>query len=149
MASLNLKLLMGRLNDVSRRALEAAAGMSLSQSNYNVELEHWLLKLIESPRTDMELLLKFYGVNTARLSRDLVSVVDQLKTGNSRSPALAENILDLVREAWLMASVDYKAPLVRTGHLLVGLLADESLRAGRWPPQASSRRSRSNRSGES
>ena len=127
MASLNLKLLMGRLNDASRRSLEAAAGMSLSHSNYNVELEHWLLKLVESSRTDVELLLRFYGVNTANLSRDLLRVVDRLKTGNSRSPALAEDILNLVREAWLIASVDYKASSVRTGHLLCALLADDSL----------------------
>ncbi len=42
MAAVNLKSLVGHLNDSTRRCLEAAAGLCLSQTNYNVEVEHWL-----------------------------------------------------------------------------------------------------------
>ena len=37
--NLNLKSLVGRLNDVSRNALEGAAGLCLSRTNYDVEVE--------------------------------------------------------------------------------------------------------------
>ena len=50
MAQLNLKGLIGKLNETCRRSLEAAAGLCLSRTNYNVEIEHWLLKLLESAR---------------------------------------------------------------------------------------------------
>ena len=35
------------MNDICRRSLESAAGLCLSHSNYNVEIEHWLLKMLE------------------------------------------------------------------------------------------------------
>ncbi len=40
MIQLPLKSLVGKLNDTCRRALEAAAGLCLSRTNYNVEVEH-------------------------------------------------------------------------------------------------------------
>jgi type VI secretion system protein VasG len=49
MPGVNLKSLVGKLNDTCRSALEAAAGLCLSRTNYNVEIEHWLLKLLEKP----------------------------------------------------------------------------------------------------
>ena len=38
--NVNLKSLVGRLNDVCRNALESAAGLCLSRTNYDVEIEH-------------------------------------------------------------------------------------------------------------
>ena len=127
MSQLQLKSLVGRLNDTCRSTLEAAAGLCLSRTNYNVEVEHWLIKLIEASNTDLAALFRYYEVDTSRLSADLTRGVDQFKTGNSRPPALAPNIVDLVREAWLVGSVEYSAPRVRSGHLLCALLSDESL----------------------
>ena len=47
MAGLDLKNLIGKLNSQCQRALEGAAGLCLSRTNYNVEIEHWLIKLLE------------------------------------------------------------------------------------------------------
>ena len=42
MVTVDLKSLVGRLTDTGRRQLEAAAGLTLSRSHYNVEVEHVL-----------------------------------------------------------------------------------------------------------
>jgi type VI secretion system protein VasG len=125
--SLNLKYLIAKLNDVSRRSLENAAGLCSSRSNYNVEIEHWLLKLLESPDSDIPRLLKHFEVDQAKLERSLVGAIERFKTGNSRVPSLSPKIMDLVREAWLIASVEYSATTVRTGHLLLAMLANPDL----------------------
>ena len=39
---LNLKALIGKLNDQSRAALEGAAGLCLSRTHYDIEVEHFL-----------------------------------------------------------------------------------------------------------
>lgn len=51
MPAIDLKLLVSRLNTPCRRALEAAAGLALSRSHYNVEIEHWLVQLADSHDT--------------------------------------------------------------------------------------------------
>lgn len=127
MIPLNLKSLITRLNDTTRRTLEAAAGLCLSRTNYNVEIEHWLHKLLETPNTDFDPILRQFEVDPARLLRDLTKSIDRFKTGNSRSPALSPNVVDLAREAYMLAAVEYGASRARSGHVLCALLCDEAL----------------------
>ena len=127
MAAIDLKSLVGRLDDHCRRALEAAAGLTLSRSHYNVEIEHWLLKLMDGNGTDIPLILRHYEVDEGRFRADLNAALDRMKTGNARAPALSPDIVALAREAWLLASVEHGLSRVRSGHLLWALLADETL----------------------
>jgi type VI secretion system protein VasG len=127
MAQVNLKQLVGKLNDTCRRSLEGAAGLCLSRTNYNVEIEHWFCKLLEVNNSDLDVLLQHFGVDMSRLNSDLTRAIDRLKTGNARPPALSPDIVNLVREAWLIGSIDFGEPLTRSGHLLCALLGDESL----------------------
>jgi type VI secretion system protein VasG len=127
MISVSLKSLIGKLNDTCRRTLEAAAGLCLSRTNYNVEVEHWLVKLLETSGIDLGPVLRQYGVDESRLMRDLTRGIDRFKTGNARPPALSPNVVELAREAWMLASVEYGAAHVRSGHLLCALLSEDSL----------------------
>ncbi|MEM9382110.1 MAG: AAA family ATPase, partial [Planctomycetota bacterium] len=127
MASLNLKSLVARLSAPARRALEGATGLCLSRTHYNVEIEHWLLKILEVPGSDLERILARFEVDPARLTGDLTRALDRFKTGNSRPPALSPDIVDLVREAWLVASIDHDESVVRTGHMVLAILTNDSL----------------------
>jgi type VI secretion system protein VasG len=127
MAAIDLKRLIGRLDDHSRRSLEAAAGLTLSRSHYNVELEHLLLKLGEGSGTDIATILRHYEVDQPRLFADLTAGLDRMTTGNTRAPGLSPDIVEVVRQAWLFASVELGSARVTSGHLLWALLADETL----------------------
>jgi len=126
-AGLDLKNLIGKLNPQCQRALEGAAGLCLSRTNYNVEIEHWLIKLLEQPGNDLHLLLRHFGVDEGRLLADLGKAVDRLKTGNSRSPLLSPEVCLLTKEAWLLSSVDQGLSKVRSAWLLAALVGEESL----------------------
>jgi len=130
MAAIDLKTLVGKLNPVCRRGLEGAAGLCLSRTNYNIEIEHWLLKLLEPSDTDLTPIFKHYDVDAARVNRDLTQSLDQLRTGNARAPELSLDAVDLMREAWVLASLKYHGHQIRTGYLLTALLTDRKL-AGR------------------
>lgn len=125
--SVNLKSLITRLNDNCRAALEAAAGLCLSRTNYDVEPEHLMFKLVEAPDTDISRIFRQYEINQARVTKDLTQALDRLKTGNSRTPALSPRLPEWIEKAWLIASVDYNAGQVRSGHMLIALLESESL----------------------
>ena len=128
MTQINLKELVGKLNETCRNALEAAAGLCLSRTNYNVEVEHWLLKLIENNQADITIGLKSSGVELSKLSADLNRAIDKFKTGNGRPPALSPSVVDLVRDAWLFGSIDHGVGKLRSGHLLVALLTSSTLK---------------------
>ncbi|HEX4607346.1 MAG TPA: type VI secretion system ATPase TssH, partial [Urbifossiella sp.] len=115
------------LNTPCRRALEAAAGLCVSRTNYNVELEHWLLKLAEPADGDLARVFKHYGLDPTRVTRELTKALDGLKTGNARGPELSADLVDLMREAWSAASLDHGAVRVRSGVLLAALLGDRTL----------------------
>ncbi|HEY0007066.1 MAG TPA: type VI secretion system ATPase TssH [Pyrinomonadaceae bacterium] len=125
--NVNLKSLIGRLNETCRGALEAAAGLCLSRTNYDVDLEHLLLKLAEAQETDIARILRQYEVDQSRLTKDITRALDKLKTGNSRTPALSPRLPQLIQEAWLLASIEFGASRVRSGHILLALLANEDL----------------------
>jgi type VI secretion system protein VasG len=59
--SVNLKSLIGKLNDATRNGLEAAAGLCVSRTNYNIEVEHYLLKLLDQTEDDLARILRHFG----------------------------------------------------------------------------------------
>ncbi len=127
MVAVDLRTVIGRLSDVGRRQLEAAAGLTLSRSHYNVEIEHLLLKFVEAQGSDVSAVLRKAGVDAGRVAAELTRALDRLRTGNARAPSLSPDIVTWLREAWLIASLEANASRIRTGHMLAALLADESL----------------------
>jgi type VI secretion system protein VasG len=125
--NVDLKRLIARLNETCRSALEAAAGLCLSRTNYDVDIEHFLIKLIERADTDVARILRHYEIDTARLSGDLTRALDQLKTGNARTPALSPRIPKSVQQAWLLGSIDYGSEKIRSGHFVLAMLTDDDL----------------------
>jgi type VI secretion system protein VasG len=121
------KALASKLNSHCYRALEGAAGLCQSRTNYDVEVEHWLVKLLEPADTDLSRIFRHYDINPARVNRELTHALDQLKMGNARMPKLSPDIVDLMRAAWTLASLDYNAYRIRSGYLLAALLTDRSL----------------------
>jgi type VI secretion system protein VasG len=125
--AVDLKSLAGRLTDIGRRQLEAAAGLTLSRSHYNVEIEHVLLKLVETPGSDVAAILHKQGVDPGKVAAELTRALDKLRTGNARAPALSPDIVSWLREAWIIASLEAGSSRIRSGHMFAALLADETL----------------------
>lgn len=128
MINIDLKSLVVKLNEPCRNALEGAAGLCLSRTHYNVEIEHWLLKLLEISNSDILSVLEKFDINIGNLVRHLNRELDHIKTGNSRAPALSPAIVDLAKNAWILASVDYGHNKITSAHILAALLLDEGLR---------------------
>jgi type VI secretion system protein VasG len=125
--SVNLKSLIGKLNAPTRSTLEAAAGLCLSRTHYNIEIEHYLMKLMESSDTDAARIFRHFEVNQSRLAAELTRSLDKLKSGNARTPAISPTVLRMLTQAWTIGSIDYGAWQVRTGFTLLALVSDEEL----------------------
>ena len=127
MAAVNLRSLVAHCNNTCRKALEAAAGIAVSRTHYNVELEHVLLALLDRPGTDVASILRHFDVDPGRVAREILRGVDRMRTGNARAPGFAPEVIDLIKQGWLLGSLEYSAPRVRTGHMLLALLTDDGL----------------------
>ena len=124
---MNLKSLIGKLNDPTRGALEAAAGLCLARTHYDIEVEHYLTKLLDSTDNDVAAIFKHFEIDTSRLSGELARALDKLKTGNARTPALSPTLMRMLIEAWTIGSIDYNAGQVRTGFTILALATNDEL----------------------
>ncbi len=124
---LNLKALIGKLNEPTRSALEGAAGLCLSRTHYDVEVEHYITKLLESTSGDFAAIIKHFELDKSRLSADLARSLDKLKSGNARTPAISPSVLKMLTTAWTIGSIDFNAGQVRTGFTILALVSDEEL----------------------
>ncbi|RJR17444.1 MAG: AAA family ATPase, partial [Nitrospiraceae bacterium] len=127
MPKTNIKSLIGKLNETCRKALESAAGLCLSQTHYEVDIEHFLIKLLEMTDTDIQKVLRHFEINETRLVNDLTRAMEGFKTGNARTPALSPRIPKMVEDAWLVASIEYQMTLVRSGHIVLSLMSNDEM----------------------
>ncbi len=123
-----LKTLIGKLNPTCHQGLEEAAGLCVAQTNYAVEIEHLLLKLLEGSDTDLHRLLRYYEISATDLETELTQAIDRLKRGNTRTPSLSPHILSLLQEAWVFSSLQFKESQIRSASLLLALLNHNLLR---------------------
>jgi type VI secretion system protein VasG len=122
-----LKTLIAKLNGTSRQAAERAASLCMARGNYEVDIEHLFLALLENPRSDVSRAAQASGIDTAAMQRDLEAEIGKFQTGNSRTPAFSPWLPRLFEQAWLIASLDSQITRIRSGHLLLALLTDPAL----------------------
>ena len=123
----NLKLLITKLSTPARTALERSANYCISQQNYEIEIEHFLIELLQQKsNNDFEILLNKYKISKDGLLADLQETVSQLPKGNSRTPIFSKSIVKLLEQAWLITSSEQN-PMIRSGHLLVAFLTAPDL----------------------
>ena len=119
--------LVAKLNATCRDGLEEAAKLCYSRTHYEVDLEHYLLKLSEMSDSDVAAVCRHFEIDSARVSRDLTRALDRMRSGNSRNPAISPRIVRLLSEAWSIGSVEYNATQIRSAFLITALLTSETL----------------------
>ena len=123
----NWKFFFGKVNQTTRDALEAAVGLCASRTHYEVEIEHYLMKLLDETDSDLQHVLKHFGVDISRLAAELTRSLDRMKTGNGRGPVLSQMLVHMLTEAWLLGSVDYNAGQIRSAFTILALYSNEDL----------------------
>ncbi|MGI4815738.1 MAG: type VI secretion system ATPase TssH [Janthinobacterium lividum] len=121
MTPLDLKPLFGRLNPHCRQALESAAGIALSRGHQEIGIEHLLHALLAEPRSDLPLLLTRLEADALRLLALLERQLSAGEPAHQGRPMFAPGLIDCVRDAWLIASINLGRAQIRGGALLLAL----------------------------
>jgi len=101
--------------------LESAAGLCVARTHYNVEIEHFLIRLLENTDDDSSKIFHHFGIDPSRLNAELNRSLDKFKRGNSRTPAFSPDLMQMFTEGWTLGSLEFGARSVRSGHAILAL----------------------------
>jgi len=125
---INLKTLIGKLNDTTRAAATRAASICVGLGQYEVDVEHLFLGLIEQPGSDLAAIAHNSDISLTGLEADLRREVARFSTGSARTPVFSRHMPLLFEHAWLIASLGSGQPnRIRSAHLLLAMLTEPSL----------------------
>ncbi|MTV39609.1 type VI secretion system ATPase TssH [Duganella radicis] len=124
---MNLKSLIGKLNETSRQAATRAASICVALGQHEMEIEHLFLALLEQERSDVVLIARQCGLNLEALEADLHQEISQFRNGSTRTPVFSRQLPLLLEHAWLIASLATPPGEIRSAHLLVALLTEPEL----------------------
>ncbi|MEO7493491.1 MAG: type VI secretion system ATPase TssH [Massilia sp.] len=125
---INLKTLIGKLNDTSRIAATRAAGICVGLGQYEVDIEHLFLALLEQADSDVVHIARQCGISLTGLENDLRKEVGRFASGSARTPVFSKHLPTLFEHAWLIASLGAAGPhQIRSGPLLLALLTEPAL----------------------
>jgi type VI secretion system protein VasG len=122
-----LKPIVSKLNTTTRQALDGAAHLCLSNTHYNMEIEHYLTKLLEATDSDFALIIRRFDVDRSRFATELATSLDSLKRGSGRAPGYTQQLIDMFAEAWKIGSLEYGASQIRSGFTILALATDQAL----------------------
>lgn len=123
MEKITLKAFVNRCNAFCTQALEGAAELAMSNGHYEIGVEHFLLKLA-STDSDFVNALAHYDVNLIGFIQDLHHQIEAMKSGNVDRPAFSRPLSGLLEDAWLVASLEQNLAQIRTGSILLAILAN-------------------------
>ena len=124
MADIDIKALVGRLNQTCTRALEGAAGSCVSRTNYEVSVEHVLNQLLQDSNADVIWIFKQFGVDPAKFQKGLLAAIEECRTGNSGRPVFSPIMMEWLQQGWLQASLGFDLTEIRSGVLLYTVLTN-------------------------
>jgi len=118
----------GKLNALAYKAIEGATVFCKMRGNAFVELQHWLVQILNVPDSDLHRIVRHYNLDAAALAADLTNALDRLPRGASSVSDISQFIDTAVERGWVYGSLMFGDRQVRTGHLLLGMLKTPSLR---------------------
>jgi type VI secretion system protein VasG len=125
---IDLKTLISKLNDTTRAAATRAASICMGLGQYEVDVEHLFLGLIEQPGSDLAAIARQCDISLTGLEADLRREVGRFAAGSARTPVFSRRLPLLFEHAWLVASLGSGQPnRIRSSHLLLALLTEPSL----------------------
>lgn len=124
MININLSSLIQRLHPIAKVALEDAAALAVSEKANEVQIEHYLLSLLERPNSDFDVLLSHFDCSENLLRQSVRSTLDTSAKGNGSKPVFSALLIEWLQESWLVSSLDLSETQIRSGALLLTLVSN-------------------------
>ncbi len=114
MIRIELPVLINKLNAQTKLALEQAAALCMSRKSNEVTFEHFLFSLLENPLSDVRVLINHAGLNN-EVIKQICGEAMPHEIGNDTYPSFSPLLVELLQEAWLLASIEMNEVELRSG----------------------------------
>ncbi|MCG9679049.1 type VI secretion system ATPase TssH [Vibrio sp. Isolate24] len=127
MTQVTLTNLVAKLSPELKQALEVSAGAAMNQNVPSIETEHWLLQLLSQQDKHLNSLIQSQNLSQDNLVNELSSRIARFPKGNEGQPTLSQALTEIVKDAWMIASVNYGHGEVISLHLIQAMLQQNVL----------------------
>lgn len=121
MIRIELPVLVERLNPICRHMLEEAAALCVNHQGAEIRIEHLLLKMLETPLSDVRQILKVAEVEVEELKTLLQPSAADSSYGQGY-PSFSPMLVEWLQDSWLLASAELQHAQLRSGVMLLVLL---------------------------
>lgn len=122
MLRVELPALIGRLNSVARQGLEQAAVLCAQQQAPEVTVGHVLQAMLDQPLCDVRCICESVDLDTAALRDQLAEDTRPPRDLDVTTPSFSPLLVELLQDAWLLASTEYQHQSLRSGAIFTALL---------------------------
>jgi len=118
-----------KLNTTCYKSIESATSYCKLRQNPEIEMAHWLSKLLQLQDSDIHHMIKAYELSEPKISADINTYIDSLPTTHQAALDFSWIIEDTIEKAWLLTSLYFNESTIRSGHLICAMLDSKPLRA--------------------
>lgn len=119
MPQLKLTNLIAKLDPHCKRALELAAGDAMNSNCPTIEIEHWISQLIYKPVQEVSDFFSSQKIDADAMVKELSAKLDKYTKGFEGQPTLSGNLTELIKSAWLTATVDFGHQQLTSLHIIL------------------------------
>ncbi|SFU84258.1 type VI secretion system ATPase TssH [Xenorhabdus koppenhoeferi] len=122
MIQIDLPTLVNRLNPMTRHVLEAAAASCVSQQQPEITVAQLLFQMIDTPLSDVRLILNKADIDKDLLKEQLDQVITHHQALVQSYPNFSPMLVEWLQDSWLLASTEMQHSELRSGVMLIALL---------------------------
>lgn len=128
MGDISRVALFGKLNSLAYKSIESATVFCKLRGNPYVELVHWFHQILQQSNSDIACIVRSFNLDAGRLAQNFTEALDRLPRGATSISDLSAHIEDATERAWVWSTLKFGAAQIRSGHLLVAILKNPSLK---------------------
>ncbi|WP_375320052.1 type VI secretion system ATPase TssH [Aliivibrio logei] len=121
MINIELQSLVKRLTPDMKASLESAAGECVQRNHFSIELEHWFVQLLQQPMMGWKKAVEQAGMASESVLEQLNNYLATLPRGNDSAPSLSPQLVELLKDAWMIASLNHAQLSMNEFHVLIVL----------------------------
>ncbi len=128
MTDISIEKYAGKMNRAGYDAFLQGMRHARNERNRHVDIVHLLFHAVSNQKADISVTLNALNLDRGRVLKDLDRAMARLDKNVTETPGISETLSDTLNHAWTYATLFFGEVQIRTGHILLALLNDPSLR---------------------